>query len=240
MNENQLDYFIVNVLGNKSNTYYKGVYCIDEVLTPKLSIKRFDKNKNFSFIFNTLKRTSNTTEIGHWLSCIILFTVDNKSLKLRFFDSYAKPYNDYGEDFKSYVDRMKLLCLNNGIRFFYESVERGIQPYNTLHCGIFVSFIVINAFKKPYQNFKTLFLENSISYKNRVKNNQIMELFLKRYWPVDFCKKRNPQDISQFKIPLNLFFKRTGVGPHVGICPKLTYQADSCLNKCKCINCIHH
>ena len=229
MDDNQINKFVSNVLGSAGKLYYKGVFTIDEISSPNLLIKDFNKNYCFAFIFNNLSRNSPASEIGHWLSCMILFNVNNKTLILRFFDSYGNQYIQYGKPLKSYIDNIKLLCLSNRITYVYDSMIHGIQPYNTMHCGIYACYFVIHMFYKPFRKVEMLFSKNGISYKNKVKNNRIMDTYLKKSWPNNFCK----ENLYQIKIPLNYFFYKYNTN-EIGICPKKTYGASKCFKKCMC------
>ena len=229
MDENHINFFISENLRKIKLADYKkiylGTFANDEIFSNKLKIDILAKPYNFCFICNSLTR-ANDRGTGHWLLISIHFSPILKKMDVKFMDSFALPYRNYGAISK-YIDNIRKICYLNNISFVLETLPKPLQDANSEICGGYACFVVLKqgtlksvSLRKMFASFKP-----SCSKENDLKIAQ----FIRKYWPVRTCTSNKNSNIKQ---PTFSWNKRMGIMP--SFCPKKVYNDSKCLPSCTC------
>ena len=210
MDENQIDFLLYSNLHDR-RSFYKGSHASDELDIKKLHVKKLSEPVCFSFIVNTLKRNE-SGKMGHWLAFFI--KVERDKIHLKFVDSYKMQYTFYGIHIKNYINRLRLLALENNVKFIFEEVPFRMQSLNTKTCGVYTIYSVLGLKNCKSNSLYNIF--SSFDKKNWMNNDRQMIEFIVKIWPKNSCS--------------DIFTKYNDVP----FFPKKLFDRPGCLKKCTC------
>ena len=189
----------------------------------------------FGFIVNILHSYSNPKNFGHWIAIIIEKNNQNSKVIVRYFDSYGR----HPQKFKciwKYIQMIKIECNKNNFIFHLDYMKTGVQSYISKVCGVYCAYFLI----------KVWYLKNKLNVNeifkgfgnNRKKNDHKMVIFIKKYYPSQYC--HDYPTFSNRKVSL----KKLLIKPHMSsykshppFCSKHTLGLSYCFKKganCKC------
>ena len=246
MDDNNLNFLILSILdgshrkfvkNNHIDDYYKGTFTSDrlnENNSLRLCLRPGGKSFLISFVVNTLDgRYSDSSSIGHWLAVIIQYSTTNKTLTLRFVDSFGKKYTSYHLVAK-FINGIKLKCLQNHVKFVYDSLTYPFQSRDSKVCGGYVCYAITHiwekkndlSLKKIFSNFKT---------KGGERGNDMKIIhFIESHWNTGFCHNDRINNNTKV-LPIKKLLQGSTFPPP--FCPKKTLGTEQCnVGECKCIS----
>ena len=215
MNENQIDYFIQHNLREMRKRdfkkYYRGSFACDELTHSSLKIRYIDKPQCFGFIFNTLERRE-SAKMGHWLAIVVKIMA--KSINLKFFDSFNKPYTFYGICVSNYINKLRVRALSNKSTFKLETAPFSLQAIDSKICGGYTIYSILRLKKCNHTTLKQIY--DSFDRKKMKKNDSKIMKYIAENWPRKVCS--------------DMITSSDGIS----FCPVKTYDHNKCLSKCLC------
>ena len=155
MNEQIVDFLMFTNLGQ--NKFYKGSYANNELDKYKIHISNLNKSKCFGFICNTLNRNQ-SHRMGHWVALTVKFDSGLKSINVKFIDSYRLSHVIYGGNIVKYISRLRLLAMENNIKFTFEEIPFRLQGLKTSTCGVYCIYGLTGLSKCNSATLKSVFL----------------------------------------------------------------------------------
>lgn len=229
MDENHINFFLSENLKRIKfrdfKKFYLGTFANDEISSKNLEIDTLTKPLHFCFICNSLTRV-NDKEPGHWLLISIYFMPILKKLDVKFMDSFALSYRNYGAVSK-YIDNLRQQSLNQNILFSLDILSKPLQHVDSEICGGYACFTVLKlatlknvSLKKIYASFKPSCPKT---------NDQRIAQFLWKLWPVRTCSNNKGSMIKRPTFSWNK--RRRNIPP---FCPRKVYNDSKCLPNCAC------
>ena len=126
MDSHELDSYINKTLGNR--VQYIGIFTSDDV--EKMRIHN-DRDIPIVFIANTLRKSEDSSIMGHWVCFYIEKSPVNKVI---YFDSY-------GLDPRFYCKGFELFILEH-TQFTIYNIGMQMQPLDSYKCGLYVIFFI--------------------------------------------------------------------------------------------------
>ena len=229
MDENQINFFISenlkkNNIGN-AKQFYLGTFANDEIGSKKLEMNFPSKSCNFCFIFNSLTRRNNKGQ-GHWLLLHVAYMPILCRLDIKFVDSFAISYRNYGSISK-YIDNLRMESLDRNIQFNFEMLTKALQHFDSATCGAYSCFTVMKLATLKQASLKTIFA--SFNPASTKRNDIRIRNYISKNWPVRSCTNC----ISNMeKRPTFSWSKKKGKTPP--FCPVNVYNHTKCLPNCLC------
>ena len=147
MNENQIDYFLINNLNKKNENsesdFYRGTFTLDKINnSDEIKLKNLMFNQSFCFISNSLTR-NDIRDMGHWITFYINYSYDMRRIEFGFIDSFAQQYRSYGKEIGNYIDNIRLKCSKKNITFKFSKLDSPMQSNLSEFCAAFACYSVI-------------------------------------------------------------------------------------------------
>ena len=155
MDSHELDSYIRKTLSDK--VQYMGIFTSDDVGIMKIFSNR---SKPIIFVANTLKKSDDSSIMGHW----VCFYIEKSPLnKIIFFDSYGLNPVFYCKGFELFISKNR--------RFSIYNIGMHMQGLDSYKCGLYVIFFIhytsLYSIGETLVKIKNTFSANTTSINDR-------------------------------------------------------------------------
>ena len=211
-------------------SFYRGTTSLDNLLKRQDLRLKFNNNKPFAFIINTIHSRDNG--IGHWIAIVVHPLQHCRKVIVRYFDSLAGNYKIY-KTIATYINNIKFACGMRNYIFALDVSKKPIQYYDSQLCGGYAAYFTIMA----YANCNTLSIKHIFrNYKkDKVANDDRITRFLEYNYPAKSCHDTPVYGNTKATLK-QLWSGLTETKKLPPFCPKTTLSLKRCFKnmKCKC------